>query len=92
MERDRPSSVPPWLPLASWGFWLTVAAAVVAFFLQTLAAHRAEASAGARDWHLRVNICKRFSETPRPLWWECHARAEEDGDLVGPRTLDDQLR
>lgn len=92
MDRDRSEGVPRWLPLASWGFWLTVAAGAAAFVLQAVAAHRAEAAAGARDWHLRVEMCKRLSKSPRPPWWECHSRANEDGDLLAPSTSDDPAR
>lgn len=85
MERDRPESVPPWLSLASWTFWLAVTAVMGALVLHALATHRADARAGARDWHLRVEMCKRLSASPRPPWWECHSRAEEGGEnLLAP--------
>lgn len=93
MDRDVSEDVPPWLKLASWGFWLAVTAAALGLFVQTLANHRADAAAGARDWHLRVEICKRLSKAPRPPWWECHARAaQSDDNLLAPRSPDAQAR
>lgn len=91
MERDGSQSVPPWLSLASWAFWLAVTAVAIGMVAHALAAHRADAASGARDWHLRVEICKRLSQSPRPPWWECHARAEESGEnLLAPSLPDSQ--
>ena len=92
MEKDWSEGVPRWAMAASWAFWLTVLAVAAGLFLQVLAGHRAEAAAGARDWNLRVEMCQRLSKAPRPPWWECHTRAAEDGDLLAPRTPDDQLK
>lgn len=91
MERDGSQSVPPWLSLASWAFWLAVTAVAIGMVAHALATHRADAASGARDWHLRVEICKRLSQSPRPPWWECHARAEESGEnLLAPSLPDSQ--
>jgi len=92
MKNDWSEGVPRWLPLASWGFWLSVVAVAAALVLEVLATHRAEAAAGARDWHLRVQMCKRLSKQPLPPWWECHSRAAEGGDLLAPAAPDDQRR
>lgn len=91
MERDGSEGVPPWLTAASWAFWLAATGVAIALVLHALATHHADAAAGARDWHLRVEMCKRLSKSPRPPWWECHSRAEEGGDdLLAPRTPEDQ--
>jgi hypothetical protein len=80
MDRDGSESVPPWLSLASWTFWLAVTAVAIGMVMHTLAIHRADAAENVRNWQLRVDICERLSKSPRPPWWECHTRANRGGE------------
>jgi hypothetical protein len=81
------------LAALSWIGWLAVFAAAIALVAGKVQAHEEALRQGQQAFLIRMRICERLSDPPRPHWRECIARLQSrNSALLAPATPGFDLR